>query len=81
MYYDGSHSESRLGISSVVLLAIFVSAFALIVVAAFWRPWADDDSEAVTPLPEVIVEDPAAVEGAVPAAAEGEAATEVGVGP
>ncbi len=81
MYYDGSHSESRLGISSVVLLAIFVSAFALIVVAALWRPWADDDSQAVTPLPEVIVEDPATVEGAAPVAPEGEPATEAGVAP
>jgi hypothetical protein len=41
--YNG---EARISISSILLLVIFVSAAALIVVAAIWRPWFGDDSPA-----------------------------------
>jgi hypothetical protein len=63
MYYDDSR-DPRLGLSSVVLLAIFVSAFVLIVAAAVWRPWAEDDEVPAPGIPEVNVEEPAAVPAA-----------------
>jgi hypothetical protein len=65
MYYDNSHGATRLGLSSVVLLTIFVSAFALIVVAALWRPWAEDD-DAPDVVPPITLEEPV-VDGAQPA--------------
>jgi hypothetical protein len=44
MYYDDRYSnQGRLSFSSVALLIIFVSAFALILTAIIWRPWADDE--------------------------------------
>jgi hypothetical protein len=45
--YGESHREPRITISSILLLVIFVSAAALIIVAAIWRPWFGDDSPAV----------------------------------
>lgn len=57
MYYDRSHSESRLGISSVILLAIFMSAFALIVVAALWRPWAGEADAPEGVLPGITIDE------------------------
>ncbi|MEO6197736.1 MAG: hypothetical protein ABIP58_06460 [Dehalococcoidia bacterium] len=57
MYYDSSHSESRLGLSSVILLTIFISAFALIVVAALWRPWAEDDGAPEGVLPGITIDE------------------------
>jgi hypothetical protein len=45
MDYDGSYKgEARISISSILLLVIFVSAAALIIVAAIWRPWFGDTS-------------------------------------
>jgi hypothetical protein len=44
--YGPSHREPRITISSILLLVIFVSAAALIIVAAIWRPWFGDDSSA-----------------------------------
>ena len=47
MNYGGSYKgEARISISSILLLVIFVSAAALIIVAAIWRPWFGDDSPA-----------------------------------
>lgn len=65
MYYDDSRRPSRLGLSSLILLTIFVSAFALIVVAALWRPWAEDDSAQETVVPGITIEE--APEGEPPA--------------
>jgi hypothetical protein len=42
--YGESHREPRITISSILLLVIFVSAAALIIVAAIWRPWISDSS-------------------------------------
>jgi hypothetical protein len=36
--------EARITISSILLLMIFVSAAALIIAAAIWRPWSSDSS-------------------------------------
>jgi hypothetical protein len=44
--YGEPHREPRIAISSILLLVIFVSAAALIIVAAIWRPWIGDDSPA-----------------------------------
>jgi hypothetical protein len=44
--YGESHREPRITISSILLLVIFVSAAALIIVAAIWRPWSSDDTSA-----------------------------------
>ena len=44
MQYGESHREPRITISSILLLVIFVSAAALIIVAAIWRPWISDSS-------------------------------------
>ena len=46
MQYGESHREARITISSILLLVIFVSAAALIVVAAIWRPWSGNSSSA-----------------------------------
>jgi len=44
MHYNEPYTDqARLTLSSVVLLVIFVGAFALILAAAIWRPWFDDD--------------------------------------
>jgi hypothetical protein len=64
MYYDNSRGATRLGLSSLVLLTIFVSAFALIVVAALWRPWAEDEAPDV--VPPITLEEPV-VDGVQPA--------------
>ncbi len=51
-------SESRLTLTSVLLLAIFVSAAAFIVSAIVWQPWNADEVSIIAPLTEnpVIVE-------------------------
>ncbi len=52
-------SESRLTLTSVLLLAIFVSAAAFIVSAIVWQPWnVDEQVSIIAPLTEtsVIVE-------------------------
>jgi hypothetical protein len=72
MYYDDSRSPSRLGLSSLILLTIFVSAFALIVVAALWRPWAEDDANPETVIPGITVDE---------APTEGEPAADVDAAP
>lgn len=46
MQYGQSHREPRITISSILLLVIFVSAAALIIVAAIWRPWSGGNSPA-----------------------------------
>ncbi len=58
MYYDSYTGESRIGVSSVLLLIIFVSAAALIIAAIVWRPWFGDDDGSTAPLtiPGVVVE-------------------------
>jgi hypothetical protein len=45
-YEQSSDRDPRLTISSVLLLAIFISAFAFIVAAAVWQPWNDDGGAA-----------------------------------
>ncbi len=52
-------SESRITLTSILLLAIFVSASAFIVSAIVWQPWnADEQVSIIAPLTEnpVIVE-------------------------
>ncbi len=51
-------SESRITLTSVLLLAIFISAAAFIVSAIVWQPWNADDVSIIAPLTEnsVIVE-------------------------
>ncbi len=51
-------NESRITLTSVLLLAIFVSAAAFIVSAIVWQPWSADDVSIIAPLTEssVIVE-------------------------
>ncbi len=44
MQYGEPHREPRITILSILLLVIFVSAAALIIVAAIWRPWIGDSS-------------------------------------
>jgi len=47
MHYDDSYSDnSRITISSILLLVIFVSAAALILAAVIWRPWFGDSDKA-----------------------------------
>lgn len=72
MHYDEPYTnQARLTLSSVVLLVIFVGAFALILAAAIWRPWVDDDDGAsAANAPADVPADQAAAEGAAP---EGEA--------
>jgi len=69
VYYDDSYqNHGRLSFSSVILLVIFVSAAALILAAAIWRPWADDDKPVTgaaaeqfgPPAPEAVAPDGAA---------------------
>jgi ABC-type Fe3+ transport system permease subunit len=57
MNYGGSYKgEARITIASILLLAIFVSAAALIIVAAIWRPWSgDSSSSAQTNQPQATV--------------------------
>ncbi|HUF52216.1 MAG TPA: hypothetical protein VMR52_00395 [Dehalococcoidia bacterium] len=71
--------ESRLSVSSVILLAIFIGAVALIVYAWIAMPWASDDTPAIRSgdLGEVAVgeqipaeEDGTVAEQAAPAAAD-----------
>ncbi len=51
MYYDDHYSgQGRISFSSVALLIIFVSAFALILTAIIWQPWADDDKATLAPV-------------------------------
>jgi hypothetical protein len=59
MYYDDSYSERRFGIASAVLLAIFVSAALMLIVAALWRPWAAEDEGAVVQPPTITIEEAA----------------------
>ena len=51
-------SESRITLTSVLLLAIFISAAAFIVSAIVWQPWNADEVSIIAPLTEnpVIVE-------------------------
>lgn len=64
MYYDDSYSNrGRISFSSIALLIIFVSAFALILAAIIWRPWSGDDEKAATLAP-------VAADQAAPAAAD-----------
>ena len=58
---DFSHlhpSEPRITLTSVLLLAIFVSAAAFMVSAIIWQPWSTDDVTIIAPSNEntVIVE-------------------------
>jgi hypothetical protein len=73
MYYDDSYSGgARIGLSSVLLLIIFVSAAALIIAAIVWRPWFNDNAEDATPLsvPGVVVQPADGVPADVPAEAQ-----------
>lgn len=51
-------SEPRITLTSVVLLAIFISAAAFIVSAIVWQPWNANDVTIIAPLTDnaVIVE-------------------------
>ena len=51
-------SESRITLTSVLLLAVFISAAAFIVSAIVWQPWNTDEVSIIAPLTEnsVIVE-------------------------
>ncbi len=51
-------SQPRITLTSVLLLAIFVSAAAFIVSAIVWQPWNADDATVIAPVSEntVIVE-------------------------
>lgn len=52
MQYDDSfRGEARITFSSILLLVIFVSAFALILAAAIWRPWFGDDGDKLVTQP------------------------------
>lgn len=83
MYYDDHYSsQGRISFSSVALLIIFVSAFALILTAIIWRPWAGDEKVTLAPVAEQqgpeapAPADAAAVDpGAVVPAAPAEAVT------
>lgn len=47
-YYNQPYDrDPRLTVSSVLLLAIFVSAFVFIVAAALWQPWDGSDNATV----------------------------------
>ena len=72
MYYEEPQQRvTRITFSSILLLIIFISAFALILAAVIWRPWFDDDDE---PLVQNPAEAQVPAEGAVPV--EGEAPAE-----
>ncbi len=85
MYYDDHYSgQGRISFSSVALLIIFVSAFALILTAIIWQPWADDDK--ATTLAPVAADQmgppaPGDATAADPNAIPPEAAAEVVTGP
>lgn len=68
MYYDDANSGgARIGLSSVLLLIIFVAAAGLILAAAIYRPWSDDDEPVVSnPVAEGQVDANAVAEGVIP---------------
>lgn len=71
-YYsqDPLPEESRLTVSSLILLTIFVSAVVVVIYLSLTRPWAGDD-EAIAP----VVEEPIAEESAGEEVLEGGAGT------
>jgi hypothetical protein len=77
MYYEEPQPRvTRITFSSILLLIIFISAFALILAAVIWRPWFDDDEEPLVqnaPEAQVPAEGAAPVEGEVPAEGAAEA--------
>jgi hypothetical protein len=48
-------SESRITLTSVLLLAIFISAAAFIVSAIVWQPWNADEVSIIAPLTDISV--------------------------
>lgn len=66
MYYDDASSGgARIGLSSVLLLIIFVAAAGVILAAVIWRPWFNEDTPRVSnsPAEGQVSADEGAVEG------------------
>jgi hypothetical protein len=71
-YYEEPYArDARLTVSSVLLLAIFISAVAFIAVAAIWQPWDGESEPAVTaPIQGPFPEEPVVEEAAPGVSAE-----------
>jgi hypothetical protein len=82
MYYEEPQARvARITFSSILLLIIFISAFALILAAVIWRPWFEEDESPVVQAPSADEQVPAEAEAAPDGAAAGDAPAEAPAGP